>query len=229
MALELPGTAGGYVLMGADRMRLIRGIGIAVAVGLAVASFAAPAQANSTTPGSAAATDAAVMATEGPYIFKNTVTGKCMDLVGTGAGSVGDTLILYTCNATTADNQLWYLDTTPNGFTIRNAKSNLCIDLEGTGPVPNGTQPIQYYCRPGDGDNQMFYFDADNLLHNLKSDKCIDVVGPGTGGNGTALVMYNCNINDDHEWLPNYPFAPSSPYGSASSSPLATGFELVRP
>ncbi|MEV0732142.1 RICIN domain-containing protein [Polymorphospora sp. NPDC050346] len=191
-------------------MRKFRSLSIAALIGVMALSIASPAQAEPDSAdssriapsGSITATELAAMAADGPAQFHNRRTDKCMDLVGTGAGALGDPVIQYTCNSSTADNQRWYADIYAGGvtFSIRNEKSGLCLDLPGPGAAANGTALIQYTCRPGPTDNQMFQWYGDGKLLNVVSNKCIDVVGPGTGGNSTALVVYNCIDNDDQEW-----------------------------
>ncbi|MEV7230028.1 RICIN domain-containing protein [Polymorphospora sp. NPDC051019] len=149
----------------------------------------------------------AAFAASGPWVFENLVTGKCMDLVGTGAGSTGGYVIQYTCNYTSADNQLWQMNLwDPERFTISNVKDGLCIDPPGvSGSISNGSALRQYQCFPGPSDNQLFRLwwvpaAGGYQIINDKSVKCIDVVGPGTGGNSAGLVMYGCLDDDDHYW-----------------------------
>ncbi|MEV0398312.1 RICIN domain-containing protein [Polymorphospora rubra] len=154
---------------------------------------------NSSTPAPPATRSNSIVDTTsaGPFNIYNPVTGKCMDLVGAGAGRPGDPVIQYTCDNTDADNQRWYVDYRRgfSSFTIRNAKSGLCVDLPGTAAPEDGTALIQRTCTPSPNDNQLFYFE-DELLRNVKGDSCV----AGAGGNGAALGTFICLGADDHWW-----------------------------
>ncbi|MFB7475744.1 RICIN domain-containing protein [Kitasatospora sp. NPDC056184] len=147
---------------------------------------------------------------EGPYVIWNYVTQKCVDLPGGGGGVLDGPVNQYDCNATSNDNQLFYLDDS-NGdgdYTIRNAKDNLCLDVPNYGPVFAGTKVSEYPCNETNGDNQLYYFVYEAawdsyLIVNRASRLCLDVDGVRIGGNNARLTLYFCKSDpavDDHLW-----------------------------
>ncbi|MGW0085414.1 RICIN domain-containing protein [Streptomyces sp. NPDC003393] len=64
----------------------------------------------------------------------------CMDLDGLGAQPHTTPVQIYTCDGTTANNQLWWLDKQSSGaYWIRNyASSNLCLDVSGRADGSDG-------------------------------------------------------------------------------------------
>ncbi|MFI1172838.1 RICIN domain-containing protein [Streptomyces melanogenes] len=147
--------------------------------------------------------------TYGPYLVKNVVTGKCIDLPNYGAGAVNGPVNEYTCNGTSGDNQLFYWDYVGNSsngyplYNLRNAKDNLCLDVPNYGSVNAGTKVSEYYCNQTTGDNQLYgrVDRSDGFwLVNLASGLCLDVDGVRTGGDNARLTLYYCSDNDDHHW-----------------------------
>ncbi|MFI6056038.1 RICIN domain-containing protein [Streptomyces violascens] len=148
--------------------------------------------------------------TYGPYLVKNVVTGKCIDIPGYGAGTVNGPVNEYTCNGTSGDNQLFYWDYVGNSsngyplYSLRNVKDNLCLDVPNYGSVNAGTKVSEYYCNETTGDNQLYgqvaRSDGSFWLVNLASGLCLDVDGVRTGGDNARLTLYYCSGNDDHHW-----------------------------
>ncbi|GGU93152.1 hypothetical protein GCM10010260_29990 [Streptomyces filipinensis] len=147
--------------------------------------------------------------TYGPYLVKNVVTGKCIDIPGYGAGTVNGPVNEYTCNGTSGDNQLFYWDyvgDSSNGYALynlRNVKDKLCLDVPDYGSVNAGTKVSEFYCNQTTGDNQLYAQVARSdgfWLVNLASGLCLDVDGVRTGGDNARLTLYYCSDNDDHHW-----------------------------
>ncbi|MEU1299189.1 RICIN domain-containing protein [Streptomyces shenzhenensis] len=67
------------------------------------------------------------------FQIRNVKDQLCMDLAGEGAQPVRSPVVEYTCDGTTADNQLWWLaQQESGGYWIRNfASNNKCLDVSG--------------------------------------------------------------------------------------------------
>ena len=153
----------------------------------------------------------------------NATSGKCADLPGYGAPPLGAPVTQYTCNNTSADNQLWYAVPTRvvDGhqlYELQNAKGGLCLDLPGYGSEPAETPVSVYTCNSiPDNDNQEWDLRPVNaagnrfLVVNYKDGLCLDVSGWASDGtdlaNDTMLTVYGCYDNawadngyDDHIW-----------------------------
>ncbi|MFD9797143.1 RICIN domain-containing protein [Streptomyces sp. NPDC059070] len=196
---------------------------------LALAFTAAPAHADSATPATPGSAPVRIASpgkttllprapqhltpastTYGPYLVKNVVTGKCIDIPGYGPGTVNGPVNEYTCDGSSRDNQLFYWDylgDSSNGYrlyNLRNVKDNLCLDVPNYGSVSAGTKVSEFYCNQTTGDNQIYgqvpRSDGSFWLVNLASGLCLDVDGVRTGGNDARLTLYYCSDNDDHHW-----------------------------
>lgn len=207
--------------------RIVGTLGAGAAL-FALAFAASPAQAVTVSPGALGATPLSVASpsttttlpraaqritpatTYGPYLVKNVVTGKCIDIPGYGAGTVNGPVNEYTCNGTSGDNQLFYWDYLGQSandyplYSLRNVKDNLCLDVPNYGSVSAGTKVSEYYCNETTGDNQIYgqvlRSDGSFWLVNLASGLCLDVDGVRTGGDNARLTLYYCSDNDDHHW-----------------------------
>jgi Ricin-type beta-trefoil lectin domain len=147
-------------------------------------------------------------------LIRNVKTGKCVDLPGSGNGSVGAQAAPYTCNGTSSDNQLWDLVVNQKGagpsgsdlFALRNSKDGYCLDVPGTGAAPSKSKVSESSCVAGSGDNQMWYLDkkanGEFWVRNYSSGGlCLDI--SGNGGSGIKdpwISIYPCSLNDDHLW-----------------------------
>ncbi|MET0493301.1 MAG: RICIN domain-containing protein [Actinoplanes sp.] len=148
----------------------------------------------------------------GPYFIYNLKTLMCVDLPGTGGGSINQPVVQNACIKTAEDNQEWTFvrhgtgDTGNQLYWIRNLDDGLCLDVPGTGAVTPGTPVTEMDCL--DHDNQDFrlkpritaggwlYYQLINPVSGL----CLDVLGLGDGGAETALTLATCATGDDHEW-----------------------------
>jgi hypothetical protein len=146
-------------------------------------------------------------------LLHNVMTGLCADIPNFGNGKVEGPIRQFTCDGTSADNQLWDLVVTgkgqgPNGadfFMIRNSKDRYCADLPGSGAVVRRTHVQEYGCRPGLGDNQVWYLQkrpGGYWVRNYVSHQfCLDVLGVnGAGGKDASLTVVECRVADDHVW-----------------------------
>jgi hypothetical protein len=75
-----------------------------------------------------------------------------MDLPGGGAAPVQTAITEFTCEGTTADNQLWWLDRQDSGaYWIRNAASgNKCLNVDGYATGGNDTNLTLHDCATDD-------------------------------------------------------------------------------
>ncbi|MEU5308029.1 RICIN domain-containing protein, partial [Streptomyces sp. NPDC021562] len=146
-------------------------------------------------------------------LLLNTTTRKCADIPGYGDGTSDGPVEEFTCDQTTADNQLWDLEVRypkdgPGSaalFQIRNAKDQLCMDLPGYGSARLSAPITEYKCDGTKADNQLWWVEKQPSgaywIRNFASDNlCLDVAGFSTGGNGTNLTLYYCSNTDDQEW-----------------------------
>lgn len=67
------------------------------------------------------------------FQIQNTTDELCMDLPGEGSQPIRTAISEFTCEGTTADNQLWWIDKQESGaYWIRNyASNNKCLDVSG--------------------------------------------------------------------------------------------------
>lgn len=184
--------------------------------GQATSAMAAPA--NTAIPGGAADAPFATPNASGtPVLIRNSWTGQCADLPNYGAPSLNAPVNQYTCNDTTADNQLWYLVPTRTAggyqlFEFVNAKGGLCLDLPNYGSDPIGTHVSVYTCNSNPANDNQEWYSPDGLqLINYKDGLCLDVSGWASDGSDQALnlplTVYPCYNSawanggfDDHLW-----------------------------
>lgn len=86
------------------------------------------------------------------FQIRNAKDGLCMDLPYYGAAPIQSLITEYTCDGTTADNQLWWLDKQHSGaYWIRNfASDNKCLDVAGFSTGGNETNLTLYDCSTSD-------------------------------------------------------------------------------
>ncbi|MFK0046009.1 RICIN domain-containing protein [Streptomyces sp. NPDC090741] len=147
-------------------------------------------------------------------LLRNSMTGKCADLPGTGRGYSNQAVRQGECNSSSSENQLWdfelhYPRGGPGGanlLQIRNVKDRLCLDLEGTGGAPRNTWVAENQCVGTYKDNQLWWLqrksDGTYWIHNFASaQQCLNVVGwAGDSADGAPLEIRPCLVNDDHKW-----------------------------
>jgi hypothetical protein len=142
-------------------------------------------------------------------VIKNRLTGKCIDIPGTGNGTINGPVNQYTCVFDQVqDNQYFYLDDQGVGdgyFNIRNLKDGLCLDVPYYGWVPATTLVSEYTCDYSYLDNQLFWMEFTSSgyiwIRHYATGFCLDVAGlSGSGGNDARLTLYPCDWLDDHEW-----------------------------
>ncbi|MGP2439088.1 RICIN domain-containing protein [Streptomyces sp. JW3] len=106
------------------------------------------------------------------FQIRNTSDQLCMDLGGYGAKPVGTAIIEFTCDGTTADNQLWWLEKQKSGaYWIRNfASNNKCLQVHETTNRVSGTKLTIHNCTVADG--------------NPAADGDWKIVQPSTADNG---------------------------------------------
>ena len=156
-----------------------------------------------------------------PYAIANTATGRCVDVPGFGPGRVGQQLYQYACDATAADNQLWFLrvhDLTADGqvrYSVRNVKDGLCVDARPgpDGTVTAGALVVQNECAGSDGHQlyRMVPRAGGVWFVDDRSGLCLDVAGFATGGDDAPLTLYPCRDDDDHIWAPQPGEAAAAP------------------
>ncbi|WP_329274964.1 RICIN domain-containing protein [Streptomyces sp. NBC_01451] len=82
------------------------------------------------------------------FQIRNVKDQLCVDLSDYGAKPIRSPILEYTCNGTTADNQLWWLAKQPSGdYWIRNyASNNACLDVAGYSTGGKGTDLTLFTC-----------------------------------------------------------------------------------
>ncbi|MDF3299204.1 RICIN domain-containing protein [Streptomyces tropicalis] len=86
------------------------------------------------------------------FQIRNVKDGLCMDLPDYGAQPVRTPITEFTCDGTTADNQLWWMDRQQSGaYWIRNyASDNKCLDVAGYSTGGDGTDLTLFDCSASD-------------------------------------------------------------------------------
>ncbi|MFF8593100.1 RICIN domain-containing protein [Streptomyces sp. NPDC015220] len=82
------------------------------------------------------------------FQIRNVKDQLCMDLPYNGAAPVQSPITEFTCDGTTGDNQLWWVDKQESGaYWIRNfASDNKCLDVAGTSDGGDDTPLTLYDC-----------------------------------------------------------------------------------
>ncbi|MET8942928.1 RICIN domain-containing protein [Streptomyces sp. NPDC004542] len=82
------------------------------------------------------------------FQIRNVKDRLCMDLPYNGAQPVRSAITEFTCDGTTADNQLWWLDKQQSGaYWIRNfASNNKCLDVAGYSTGGNDANLTLFDC-----------------------------------------------------------------------------------
>ncbi len=82
------------------------------------------------------------------FQIRNVKDQFCMDLPGSGAQPVHAPVSEFTCDGTTADNQLWWIDEQGDGvYWIRNyASNNKCLDVGGNSPTAEDVRLMLFDC-----------------------------------------------------------------------------------
>ncbi|MEU9955899.1 RICIN domain-containing protein [Streptomyces sp. NPDC050982] len=82
------------------------------------------------------------------FLIRNVKDQVCVDLSDYGAKPVRSPILKFTCDGTTADNQLWWLAKQESGgYWIRNfASSNNCLDVAGFSTGVDDTNLTLYDC-----------------------------------------------------------------------------------
>ncbi|UUU30755.1 RICIN domain-containing protein [Streptomyces sp. CA-210063] len=82
------------------------------------------------------------------FQIRNVETQRCVDLGDYGSKPITSPILEFTCDGTTADNQLWWLDKQDSGnYWIRNyASNNECLDVAGYSTGGQGTNLTLFTC-----------------------------------------------------------------------------------
>ncbi|MFJ1971523.1 RICIN domain-containing protein [Streptomyces sp. NPDC087903] len=82
------------------------------------------------------------------FQIRNVKDQLCMDLPNYGAQPVRTAITEFTCNGTTGDNQLWWIQKQPSGaYWIRNfASNNKCLDVAGYSTGGNDANLTLFDC-----------------------------------------------------------------------------------
>nr|WP_203729377.1 RICIN domain-containing protein [Streptomyces sp. SID12501] len=82
------------------------------------------------------------------FQIRNVKDQLCVDLSDYGSKPINSPILEYTCDGTTADNQLWWLAKQPSGdYWIRNyASNNECLDVGGFSTGGDGTDLTLFTC-----------------------------------------------------------------------------------
>ncbi|MGW1214782.1 RICIN domain-containing protein [Streptomyces sp. NPDC002499] len=86
------------------------------------------------------------------FQIRNVKDGLCMDLPYYGAQPIRTKITEFTCDGTTADNQLWWIDKQESGdYWIRNfASNNKCLDVDGNSSSANDLNLTLFDCSTTD-------------------------------------------------------------------------------
>ncbi|MEU5200512.1 RICIN domain-containing protein, partial [Streptomyces scabiei] len=146
-------------------------------------------------------------------LLRNLATKLCADVPGEGNGRRDGRVQQFTCDDSTADNQLWHLEVKaekqgPGGtdlFQIRNAKDQLCMDLPNYGANPIHTKITEFTCDGTTSDNQLWWLDSQQSggywIRNAASEnKCLEIAGNEDTRDEVTLMLFHCTVTDDQEW-----------------------------
>ncbi|GAQ67850.1 ricin-type beta-trefoil lectin domain protein [Streptomyces scabiei] len=146
-------------------------------------------------------------------LLRNLATKLCADVPGEGNGRRDGRVQQFTCDDSTADNQLWHLEVKaekqgPGGtdlFQIRNAKDQLCMDLPNYGANPIHTKITEFTCDGTTSDNQLWWLDPQQSggywIRNAASEnKCLEIAGNEDTRDEVTLMLFHCTVTDDQEW-----------------------------
>ncbi|MGC9495061.1 RICIN domain-containing protein [Streptomyces sp. WG7] len=86
------------------------------------------------------------------FQIRNVKDQLCMDLPGYGANDLTTPVSEFTCNGTTGDNQLWWVDKQDSGnYWIRNfASNNACLDVAGSSVGVRDARLVIFDCDGSD-------------------------------------------------------------------------------
>ncbi|WP_328544203.1 RICIN domain-containing protein [Streptomyces europaeiscabiei] len=146
-------------------------------------------------------------------LLRNLATKLCADVPGEGNGRRDGRVQQFTCDDSTADNQLWHLEVkaekkAPDGsdlFQIRNAKDQLCMDLPNYGENPIHTKITEFTCDGTTSDNQLWWLDPQQSggywIRNFASkNRCLEIAGNEDTRDEVTLMLFHCTVTDDQEW-----------------------------
>ncbi|QFR00434.1 hydrogenase expression protein [Streptomyces phaeolivaceus] len=82
------------------------------------------------------------------FQIRNAKDQLCMDLPNYGANPIHTKITEFTCDGTTSDNQLWWLDPQQSGgYWIRNyASDNKCLEVAGNEDLRNEVTLMLFHC-----------------------------------------------------------------------------------
>ncbi|MDW8810669.1 RICIN domain-containing protein, partial [Streptomyces scabiei] len=82
------------------------------------------------------------------FQIRNTKDQLCMDLPNYGENPIHTKITEFTCDGTTSDNQLWWLDPQQSGgYWIRNfASRNKCLEVAGNEDTRNEVTLMLFHC-----------------------------------------------------------------------------------
>lgn len=144
-------------------------------------------------------------------LLRNSTTQRCVDIPNYGKGTVSGPVGQYTCDGTSADNQLFDLkvvrpDGAPGGlplFVIRNVKDQLCVDVSWEAAQPVGTPIAEFDCAGTTNDNQLWWVEKQDTgywIRNFGRDQlCLDEPG-WNSGKDSQLALGKCSNYQAQEW-----------------------------
>jgi hypothetical protein len=147
---------------------------------------------------------------ERALLYKNSLSGACIDVIGAPGTAEGTRLQTYPCETSGYDawggpsDQFWQWNVT-TGRIRNNVSPNLCLDVQGTPGTANGS-PLQLStCEPerdslDNYSDQVWYADVD-FIYNPVAGKCIDISGAPGNSNHLPVQLWTCEttgINPDN-------------------------------
>lgn len=121
--------------------------------------------------------------------IKNPTTGLCIDNAG-GAATNGNTIQLYTCNDTPA--QQWLYSVT--NHQISNVGTGMCLDDPGNSSAHSSGSPLYlqlYTCNGTPA--QQFTLNANGTITHTSSGLNVDPINAGSAGVGTRMELWDNN------------------------------------
>jgi hypothetical protein len=143
---------------------------------------------------------------DGPTLFRNRLSGACIDVIGAPGTAARTQLQTYPCESSGKDawggpsDQFWQWDAA-TGLIRNSLTPSQCLDVLGAPGTANGT-PLQIsdcetsgYDQWGNPTDQAWNFIVSGFIVNRLSGKCVDVSGAPGNSNHLPIVLWDCEYS----------------------------------